>query len=61
MQKYLISLFILMTSCQWVVTHPQEDMEIAKLIEEATIDAYKYEMGPTIEPKAPLVPTPITP
>lgn len=41
MKKFL-ALFIL-TSCQWIVSHPKEDVEILLSIEELAKEAYEYE------------------
>ena len=34
---------ILLTSCQWVLTHPEEDAEAVSVVEEVAKDFYQYE------------------
>jgi hypothetical protein len=43
MAKIMISLIILLASCQWIATHPQEDAEAIQLIEQGTQEIYEYE------------------
>ena len=45
MKKFILLIPIL-ASCQWIVTHPEEDKEIVNVVEEIGKDLYKYEMGP---------------
>jgi len=52
MKYFLISLAFLLNSCQWIVTHPQEDAEIVEIGEEAIREFYQYESH-TLSPTPP--------
>lgn len=51
MKKF--ALLILLSSCQWIVTHPQEDEAIILSVEELAKEAYEYETK-TLSPAPPL-------
>ena len=63
MKKYLICLPIMvLCSCEWIITQPNEEKEIIKSMQEASMGLYHYdfseELGPQLEPKAPPAPMP---
>ena len=43
----------MLTACQWIVTHPAEDAEIVKIVEEAVLDIYHYEAKQPLTPGEP--------
>lgn len=52
--KRLISLIplLILTSCQWILNHPQEDAEAVELIEKAGEEVYEFESR-TLSPGVP--------
>lgn len=40
-----LTLLLVFTSCQWVITHPREDAEVVRIGEEIASEIYKYECG----------------
>ena len=38
-----IGISIMCVGCQWLLTHPEEDIEIAHYVEEGVEDIYEYE------------------
>lgn len=52
MQVVLISLLLLLTSCQWLLTHPEVEVEVIEVAEELMTDLYQYETK-TLSPAPP--------
>jgi len=54
MKKFSVLLpLLILTGCQWVLTHPSEDAEALGVIEEAGKDIYDYE-SKTLSPAPPV-------
>lgn len=53
--KRLISLLplLILTGCQWILTHPSEDEAALEILKEAGTDIYQYETR-TLSPTPPL-------
>lgn len=43
MRFSLLFIFLLLSSCQWVATHPKEDILVIEAAEKGLEELYKYE------------------